>query len=126
MEFSGQYLTYPEYKSLGGTLDIMPFNLLEFEARKKIDNRTLYRLKNVEEISNWKELGLKEKSYIRIEIPQRIEPSQLIGKITEIPKEQFIKYYKLMIDIFNIDIIEKMMNTEKELVSNKWVNRGWY
>ena len=30
-----------------------------------------------------------------------------------------------MIDIFNIDIIEKMMNTEKELVSNKWVNRGW-
>lgn len=77
------------------------------------------KLKNVEEISNWKELGLKEKSYIRIEIPQRIEPSQLIGKIAEIPKEQFIKYYKLMIDIFNIDIIEKMMNTEKELVSNK-------
>lgn len=52
MEFSGQYLTYPEYKSLGGTLDIMPFNLLEFEARKKVDNRTLYRLKNVEEIPN--------------------------------------------------------------------------
>lgn len=52
MEFGGQYLTYTEYKSLGGTLDIMPFNLLEFEARKKIDNRTLYRLKNVEEIPN--------------------------------------------------------------------------
>lgn len=52
MEFGGQYLTYTEYKSLGGTLDIMPFNLLEFETRKKIDNRTLYRLKNVEEIPN--------------------------------------------------------------------------
>lgn len=52
MEFGGQYLTYTEYKSLGGTLDIMPFNLLEFEARKKIDNRTSYRLKNVEEIPN--------------------------------------------------------------------------
>lgn len=52
MEFGGQYLTYTEYKSLGGTLDIMPFNLLEFEAHKKIDNRTLYRLKNVEEIPN--------------------------------------------------------------------------
>ena len=45
MEFSGQYLTYNEYRTLGGTLDIMPFNLLEFEARKKIDNRTQNRIK---------------------------------------------------------------------------------
>ena len=45
MEFSGQYLTYEEYKALGGNLDITPFNLLEFEARKKIDNRTQNRIK---------------------------------------------------------------------------------
>ena len=45
MEFSGQYLTYNEYKALGGNLDITPFNLLEFEARKKIDNRTQNRIK---------------------------------------------------------------------------------
>ena len=45
MEFSGQYLTYDEYKGLGGTLSEMPFNLLEFEARKKIDNRTQNRIK---------------------------------------------------------------------------------
>ena len=45
MEFSGQYLTYDEYKALGGTLSEMPFNLLEFEARKKIDNRTQNRIK---------------------------------------------------------------------------------
>ena len=44
MEFSGQYLTYDEYRLLGGTLDIMPFNLLEYEARKKIDSRTQGRL----------------------------------------------------------------------------------
>ncbi len=44
MEFEGQYLTYAEYKGLGGTLDLMPFNLLEFEARKKIDNKTFNRL----------------------------------------------------------------------------------
>ena len=50
MEFSEQYLTYEEYRSLGGTLDLTPFNLLEFEARKKIDLRTQNRLKNVEEI----------------------------------------------------------------------------
>lgn len=50
MEFSEQYLTYEEYRLLGGTLDIMPFNLLEFETRKQIDKRTQYRLKNVSEI----------------------------------------------------------------------------
>lgn len=44
MEFKGQYLTYQEYKALGGTLDEMPFNLLEFDARKRIDKRTFGRL----------------------------------------------------------------------------------
>ena len=50
MEFSGQYLNYEEYKSLGGTLDIMPFNILEFESRKRLDTRTQNRLNGVEEI----------------------------------------------------------------------------
>ena len=45
MEFSGKYLTYEEYKGLGGTLSEMPFNILEFEARKRIDNRTQNRIK---------------------------------------------------------------------------------
>lgn len=44
MEFNGQYLTYEEYKALGGTLDLTPFNLLEYEARRKIDIRTQNRL----------------------------------------------------------------------------------
>ena len=44
MEFKGQYLTYEEYLSLGGTLDQTPFNLLEYNARKKIDERTFGRL----------------------------------------------------------------------------------
>ena len=50
MEFSGQYLTYNEYKALGGSLDITPFNLLEFEARRIIDNRTLQRLHGINKI----------------------------------------------------------------------------
>ena len=48
MEFSGQYLTFTEYKGLGGTLAEMPFNLLEFESRRLIDIRTHNRLKDVE------------------------------------------------------------------------------
>lgn len=50
MEFSGQYLTYEEYVALGGTLDLTPFNLLEFESRRQIDIRTSDRLKNIDEI----------------------------------------------------------------------------
>ena len=50
MEFEGQYLTYEEYKALGGTLDLMPFNLLEFESRRKIDIRTFNRLKDSKNI----------------------------------------------------------------------------
>lgn len=49
MEFNGQYLTYDEYKELGGNLDQTPFNLLEYEARRIIDNRTLQRLKGINE-----------------------------------------------------------------------------
>ena len=48
MEFKGQYLTYDEYKALGGLLDQTPFNLLEFEARKEIDKYTFNRLVNLE------------------------------------------------------------------------------
>ena len=50
MEFSGQYLTYNEYKALGGNLDQTPFNLLEYEARRKVDERTFGRLKGIENI----------------------------------------------------------------------------
>ena len=49
MEIEGQYLTYEEYKALGGLLDLMPFNLLEFEARKEIDKYTFGRLVTLEE-----------------------------------------------------------------------------
>ena len=76
------------------------------------------KLNKVEEIKNWKEVGLKTKSYIRIEIPQRIEQKQLIGKITELPKEQFLKYYRQMLEIFNLDIIEKIMQNEKETANS--------
>lgn len=46
--FEGQYLTYREYQELGGTLNETPFNLLEFEARKKVDERTLKRLDGID------------------------------------------------------------------------------
>ena len=51
MTFEGQYLTYAEYQTLGGSaIGDMPFNLLEFEARRQIDIRTFNRLKDSEGI----------------------------------------------------------------------------
>ena len=50
MEFNNQYLSYEEYKSLGGTLGEMPFNILELKARQVINERTQNRLKDVEQI----------------------------------------------------------------------------
>ena len=47
MEIKGQYLAYQEYKGLGGTLGLTPFNMLEFKARKEIDDCTFGRLKNL-------------------------------------------------------------------------------
>ena len=77
------------------------------------------KVKNVEEIRNWKEIGLKEKSYIRIEIPQRIEGEQLIEKVSELSQEQFVDYYKNMLKIFNLDIISEVLDMEREEVANK-------
>lgn len=50
MEFEGQYLEFDEYEELGGSLDETPFNILEFEARKKIDEKTQGRLKGIKEL----------------------------------------------------------------------------
>lgn len=48
MDFDGQYLTYTKYETLGGSLTEDAFNLLEYEARKKIDNMTFGRLKELD------------------------------------------------------------------------------
>lgn len=82
------------------------------------------KIKDVKEIKNWKEIELKEKSYIRIEIPQRIEQNQLIGKIAELPRDQFIEYYKDMLKIFNLDIINEIINSEK--ITNAKPNNPCY
>lgn len=78
MEFSGQYLTYNEYRTLGGTLDIMPFNLLEFEARKKIDNRTQNRIKNMS--SKPEEVKLCVNAMINTLVQYVIDSSKGINK----------------------------------------------
>lgn len=50
MGISEKYLTYQDYKTMGGTLNHAPFILLENECSRKIDIRTQNRLSGVEEI----------------------------------------------------------------------------
>lgn len=50
MDFGNKYLTYEEYVELGGKLSVSPFNILEYEARRKIDERTQSRLVDVDVI----------------------------------------------------------------------------
>ena len=64
MDFSGQYLTYADYKSLGGTLAETSFNLLEFEARRKIDEKTFNRLKEIDYVDIPQEVKLCEYNLI--------------------------------------------------------------
>ena len=80
MEFSGQYLTYEEYIGLGGTLDLTPFNLLEFEARKQIDLRTQGRLKNIDSCEIPEDVKLCEFNLI-----QKVESyAKTTSKINEV------------------------------------------
>ena len=52
MNFEGQYLTYTEYQELGGNLPQTPFNLLEYELRKRLDLYTKRRLVDETDIPN--------------------------------------------------------------------------
>lgn len=47
MKFDNQYLTYDEYKKLGGNLSEMPFNLLEYRAEKEVDELTSNRFRKI-------------------------------------------------------------------------------
>lgn len=44
------YLTYEEYKQLGGTLVESDFTLAEFKARKRIDSLTLSRVQHMQSV----------------------------------------------------------------------------
>ena len=60
-------------------------------------------------IKNWKEIGLKKESYVRIEMPQKIEEKQFLYKVTELKFEDLKIYYKELLKIFNIKSIKRIL-----------------
>lgn len=65
-------------------------------------------------IKNWKQLGLKKKSYVRIEMPIKLEEEQLDRKITELSSDDLVEMYSEIYGILNIQALEKMANKYKE------------
>ena len=70
-------------------------------------------------IKNWKELGLKYKSYVRIEMPIKIEEPQFVSKISEMPADQLLEFYQELYKIINIKTLEKLSKKEPIDVGNK-------
>lgn len=71
-------------------------------------------VKNVNrtEIKNWKKLGLKKKSYVRIELPIKIENQQLVTKIGTLSEEEVTIYLKDLANFFNTDVLDKLSESE--------------
>lgn len=86
------------------------------------DNRNFHVLKLTTQydkykrklIKNWEELGLAKKSYVRIEMPIKIEKEQFDRKITVLPEEQLLDIYNDVYQIINVKALEKLARKSKE------------
>jgi hypothetical protein len=63
--------------------------------------------KNKKEIRNWYDVGLKYKSFVRIEMPIKIEESQLVKKIGQLSKCDTYVYINELMSFMNNDIKTK-------------------
>lgn len=117
-------LTYDEEGNVNINLQKRPCLIID-DGRGLIverDNRNFHILKLTTQydrykrklIKNWKELGLKQKSYIRIEMPIKIEKQQLVKKITELSQGELLEMYNEIYKILNINALEKMSKKYEE------------
>lgn len=110
MTFEGQYLTKEEYDELGGSpMEEMPFNLLEFEARRKIDIYTFNRVKDLETIPQ--EVKLCEYNLIN-SIKNYYETSNNVGANGNIKSENTDGYSISYITASEISNIVKSKSDE--------------
>lgn len=63
--------------------------------------------KNKKEIINWYDAGLKQKSFVRIEMPIKIERNQLVKKIGKLSKCDTYVYINELMSFMNKDIKNK-------------------
>lgn len=112
MTFEGQYLTYAEYQELGGSaIGEMPFNLLEFEARRQIDIRTFNRLKGIDSEEIPQEVKLCEYNLIN-SINTFASASESIASGGNVKSENTDGYSISYISASEISDIVKSKNAE--------------
>lgn len=110
MTFEGQYLTKEEYIALGGSqIGQMPFNVLEFEARRKIDIYTFNRVKDLQEIPQ--EVKLCEYNLIN-SIKNYYETSNNVGANGNVKSENTDGYSISYITASEISDIVKSKSNE--------------
>lgn len=63
--------------------------------------------KNKKEIRNWYDVGLKQKSFVRIEMPIKLESNQLLKKIGKLSKYDTYIYIDELMSFMNNDIKSK-------------------
>ena len=78
-------------------------------------------------IKNWKNMGLKRKSYVRIEMPIKLEEEQLDRKVAELSEHDLLDIYSEVYKILNINALQKMSEkyereNKKEKINN-WIPR---
>lgn len=86
------------------------------------DNRNFHVLKLTTQydkykrklIKDWKEIGLAKKSYIRIEMPIKIERAQFDRKITKISNDELLDVYSEVYKIINVETLKKLSDKAKE------------
>lgn len=121
-------LTYEENDTINIQLQKRPCLILD-DGRGLIveeDRRNLHVLKLTTQsdpykrkaIKNWRQIGLRKKSYIRIELPIKIEKEQLEHKIATLPENQLLEMYSEIYNLINIPALEKMAKKYNEGVPN--------
>jgi len=60
-------------------------------------------------IKDWKKIGLRKKSYVRIELPIKLEKEQLDRKITTLSPDVLVEMYAEVYSILNINALEQMV-----------------
>ncbi len=71
---------------------------------------TTQNKKNKKEITNWYDVGLKQKSFVRIEMPIKIERNQLVKKIGKLSKYDTYVYINELMKYMNNDIRDRFGN----------------
>ena len=93
------------------------------------DNRNFHVLKLTTQydrykrklIKDWRKIGLAKKSYIRIEMPIKIEKDQFERKIAKLPEEELMSVYNEVYNIINTEALAKISKKYKESKKEKVV-----